>query len=92
MLTLLNATAVTDRWGASHYGRLTALLSAPVAVTAALSPWLGATIAAALHGYAAMVWVMSGLAAAAALIGLASVPRQVDGQRHPRIRPAASGG
>ena len=78
LLTLLTATAVTDRWGASHYGRLTALLSAPVTITGALSPWLGAMMAVALHGYAAMVWVMSGVAAAAAVIGLASVPRHVD--------------
>jgi MFS family permease len=79
MLTLLNATAVTDRWGAGHYGRLTGLLSAPVAVTAALSPWVGAVVAAALHGYDSMVWVMSAVAAAAALIGLASVPGRGDG-------------
>ena len=79
MLTLLNATAVTDRWGAGHYGRLTGLLAAPVTVTGALSPWLGAVVAAALHGYAFMVWVMSAVAAAAALIGLASVPRRSDG-------------
>ena len=79
MLTLLTATAVPDRWGAGHYGRLTGLVSAPVAVTAALSPWAGAAIAAAVHGYTGMVWVMAGLAAAAAVTGLASVPRHVDG-------------
>ena len=28
-LTLLQATAVTDRWGATHYGRLSGLLAAP---------------------------------------------------------------
>jgi MFS family permease len=74
MLTLLQATAVTDRWGAGHYGRLTGLLSAPAAITAAASPWIGAVVAAVLQGYAAMVWAMAGLAAVAALTGLASVP------------------
>ena len=29
VFTLLQATAVTDRWGASHYGRLSGILSAP---------------------------------------------------------------
>ncbi|MFC9481642.1 hypothetical protein [Streptomyces griseus] len=28
-LILLQATAITDRWGTQHYGRLSALLSAP---------------------------------------------------------------
>ena len=40
-LTLLQATAVTDRWGTSHYARLTAILSAPVTIAAALAPWAG---------------------------------------------------
>ena len=30
MMTLLQATAVSDRWGTGQYGRLTGLLSAPV--------------------------------------------------------------
>ena len=89
MLTLLNATAVTDRWGVAHYGRLTGLLAAPVTVTGALSPWVGAVVAAALHGYAAMVWVMSGLALAAVVTGLASVPRAVD-ERMPTVRRSGS--
>ncbi|MFJ5834671.1 hypothetical protein [Streptomyces sp. NPDC093089] len=28
-LTLVRATAITDRWGTQHYGRLSALLSPP---------------------------------------------------------------
>ncbi|WP_445271755.1 MFS transporter, partial [Streptomyces sp. DSM 41978] len=28
-LTLLQATAITDRWGTTHYGRLSGLLAAP---------------------------------------------------------------
>ena len=87
MLTLLNATAVTDRWGVGHYGRLTGLLSARVTVTGALSPWVGAV--AALHGYAATVWVMSGLAVAAVVTGLASLPRAVD-ERMPTVRRSGS--
>ncbi|WP_446446962.1 MFS transporter [Streptomyces chartreusis] len=31
-LTLLQATAVTDRWGAAHYGRLSGLLAAPATI------------------------------------------------------------
>ena len=74
ILTLVQATAVSDRWGSSHYGQLTGVLSAPVTLTAALAPWIGATIAAALGGYAAMFWVMGGIGLAAATVALASVP------------------
>jgi MFS family permease len=74
VLTLLQATAVTDRWGVNYYGRLTGVLSAPVTLTAALAPWIGAALAAGLGGYAAMFVVMAGLAAAGAVIGSVSVP------------------
>lgn len=43
-LTLLQATAVTDRWGTTHYGRLSALLGAPAHITAALAPWACAAL------------------------------------------------
>src|SRR5690606_5693616 len=45
VFTLLQATAVTDRWGATHYGRLTGLLSAPLTATMALAPFAGAVVA-----------------------------------------------
>ncbi|HEU5107893.1 MAG TPA: MFS transporter, partial [Micromonosporaceae bacterium] len=38
LFTLLQATAITDRWGTVHYGQLTAVLSAPVTLAAALAP------------------------------------------------------
>ena len=74
ILTLVHATAVTDRWGASHYGQLSGVLSAPVTLVAAMAPWIGAALAALLGSYSAMFWVMAGLAAVAAVLGLASVP------------------
>jgi MFS family permease len=74
ILTLLHATAVADRWGVSAYGRLTGLLSAPVTMTAALFPWVGASVAAGLDGFLDMFWLMAGLAIAAAVISLGSVP------------------
>jgi MFS family permease len=74
ILTLVQATAVTDRWGSTHYGQLTGVLSAPATLTSALAPWIGAALAAALGGYPAMFWVMAGIAAIAAVLGLASVP------------------
>ena len=70
MMTLLQATAVSERWGTSHYGRLTGLLAAPVMISAALAPWIGSTLAAALDSYPAMVAVMAGAGLVAA--GLAA--------------------
>jgi MFS family permease len=72
VFTLLHATAITDRWGTTHYGRLTGILSAPLTVTIALAPWAGAALAAALGGYPSMFLVLAGLTAAAAVLGLAS--------------------
>ena len=67
LLTLVQATAVRERWGAAHYGRLTGVLLAPATMTAALAPWIGAALAASLGGYAAMFWVMGAVALTAAL-------------------------
>ena len=75
--TLVQATAVTDRWGAAHYGQLSGVLAAPVTVAAAVAPWVGAVLADVLGGYAAMFWAMAALAAAGTLLGLASVPHAV---------------
>ena len=74
ILTLLHATAVTDRWGTSHYGQLSGVLFTPVTLAAAMAPWIGAALAALLGSYSTMFWVMAGLAAVAAVLGLASVP------------------
>ena len=84
ILTLLHATAVTDRWGMSHYGSLTGLLSAPVTISAALAPWLGAAMASGLGGYPPMFLAVAALAAAAALAALGSLPP-------PLVPPGGSG-
>ena len=50
-LTLLQATAITDRWGTAHYGRLSGLLAAPVTIAGALAPVSGTALAGPLGGY-----------------------------------------
>jgi cyanate permease len=74
VLTLLQATAISDRWGAAHYGRLNGLLSAPALLATALAPWAGAALAQALDGYPAVFAVLAGVAAVAALLAVGSVP------------------
>ncbi|TDC77828.1 MFS transporter [Streptomyces hainanensis] len=69
-VTLLQATAVPDRWGSAAYGRLSALLAAPVTVVGALTPFATAALAGPLGGYPRLfAWlaVLSVLAAALAV-------------------------
>ncbi len=44
LVTLLLATAIPDRWGASRIGRRNGLLAAPVMMTAAAAPFVAAVI------------------------------------------------
>ena len=75
VFTLLQATAVSDRWGAAHYGRLNGLLSAPSMIATALAPWAGAAIAVALGGYPGVFVLLAATAVAAALLATGTVPR-----------------
>uniref|UniRef100_UPI003F68284C MFS transporter n=1 Tax=Streptomyces polyasparticus TaxID=2767826 RepID=UPI003F68284C len=71
-ITLLQATAVTDRWGTADYGRLSALLAAPVTIAAALAPWVGTSLAGLLGGYAPLFAVLSCLSAASLVLAFAA--------------------
>lgn len=80
-LTLLQATAITDRWGATHYGRLSGLLAAPATTAAALAPFAGAALAVPLGGYEPLFFLLALVSVAAALIapwtGSAAVRRRL---------------
>jgi cyanate permease len=73
LFTLLQATAVSDRWGAQGFGRLNGILSAPSMLAAASAPWLVAVCADGLGSYDRVVLVLAGVAglAAAAMTGTA---------------------
>ncbi len=60
--TLLQATAVSDRWGTENFGALQGVFAAPVTVIGALAPAAGPALAVALGGYPAMGIVMATLA------------------------------
>ncbi|MFF0516817.1 MFS transporter [Streptomyces sp. NPDC004250] len=66
-LTLLQATAITDRWGATHYGRLSGVLTAPATTAAALAPFAGAALATPLGGYGPLFLLLASVSVAAAL-------------------------
>jgi MFS family permease len=72
IMTLLQATAVTERWGATHYGRLSGILSAPTMIATALGPFVGAALAGLFGGYAAMFVVLGVVAAVAAVLAAAT--------------------
>lgn len=75
IFTLVQATAITDRWGAVHYGQLNGLLTAPVMLTAAIAPWAGSALAAWLGGFPAVFVVLGAIGVLAAALSTASVPR-----------------
>jgi predicted MFS family arabinose efflux permease len=66
--TLVQATAVTDRWGPAAYGTLNGVLTAPALATAAAAPFVGAALAHLLGGYSAAFLVLAGVAVAAAAL------------------------
>ncbi|PWK65130.1 putative MFS family arabinose efflux permease [Streptomyces sp. CG 926] len=78
-LTLLQATAVTDRWGTTHYGRLSGLLGAPSHAAAALAPFAGAVLAGPLGGYPALFALLAALSIAAAITALGARTGQAEG-------------
>ena len=73
-LTLLHATAVTDRWGTAHYGPLSALVTPPATIAAALAPFAGAALAGSLGGYPHLFATLAALSIAAAALALGSTP------------------
>lgn len=74
VFTLLQATAISDRWGAVHYGHLNGILSAPSLVATALAPWAGAALAGPLGGYPHVFLLLALVAAAAALLIVGTEP------------------
>ncbi|MGJ9421535.1 MFS transporter [Aeromicrobium sp. CF3.5] len=45
IFTLIQATAVSDRWGTARFGHLNGILSAPVLLASAVAPFAGAALA-----------------------------------------------
>lgn len=83
--TLLQATAVTDRWGPRAYGRLSGVLGLPVLLAAAFAPFAGAALAELTGSYARAFAVLAGLAAVGTVLMIAST-------RMSAQRPAESAG
>jgi MFS family permease len=78
--TLLDATAVTDRWGANGYATLHGILSAPATIAIALSPWAGALLADWTGGHPQMFAVLAGLILLATAIAVGERASAAAGQ------------
>jgi MFS family permease len=70
--TLVQASAVAERWGTRNYGSINGAFAAPITIAMALSPAIGAAVATGVGSYAAMTAVMAGLAFVAMFTARAS--------------------
>ncbi|MFC7725480.1 MFS transporter [Nocardioides sp. GCM10028917] len=68
IFTLIQATAVVDRWGVGDIGHRNGILTGAITVVSAFAPWMGAVLAAVLGSYDATFAVLAGLAAASLLV------------------------
>ncbi|MCR8670046.1 MFS transporter [Agrococcus sp. HG114] len=66
--TLVQGSAVVERWGAASYGALNGVFAAPITAVAALGPALGPVLALGTGSYAGMALIAAGVAAAAAVV------------------------
>lgn len=71
--TLLQATAVSDRWGIENFGALNGAFSAPMTFVGALAPVAGPALAGLLGGYPAMAVSMAALLTVAVLLAAREV-------------------
>ncbi len=76
LFTLLQATAVSDRWGASSYGRLNGLLGAPTLMAAAAAPWAVSALAEVMGSDSRVVALLAATVAVAAVLMLGTTPRR----------------
>lgn len=77
VMTLLQATALSDRWPTGFYGRLGGLLSAPVMIAIAVGPWAGSALAGLLGGYPPVFAVLAGVAVVAAVLSIGTAPERL---------------
>ncbi len=73
IFTLLQATAVSDRWGTHHYGRLNGLISAPITFAQAIAPAGGAALADVLS-YPTTFAVLAMITVAATVLAVSATP------------------
>ena len=79
--TLIQATAVTDRWGPTAYGTVNGILPAPALAAAAIAPFVGAALAQFLGSYADAFLVLAAVAGVAAVLMAGATPKDHPAQQ-----------
>ncbi|ADD45019.1 MFS transporter [Stackebrandtia nassauensis] len=74
VFTLLEATAVSDRWGTDGFGTLYGIYSAPSTVAMAATPFAGAVLAAWFGGNQPLFLVMAAVLVAAGIAAIWTIP------------------
>ncbi|MCZ4560768.1 MFS transporter [Rhodococcus sp. IEGM 1401] len=77
LFTLVQATAITDRWGPSQYGHLSGIMSAPIVIAMASAPWAGAVLAEWTGSYSGAYVILGLLALTAVGLAALSMPTTV---------------
>jgi MFS family permease len=76
--TLLQSTAVSDRWGIAGFGALYGVLNAPTTMAMAVAPWAGSAITSAAGSYPALFAVLTATAGVAAVVAIGTAtPRRM---------------
>lgn len=70
--TLVQASAVADRWGTRNYGSINGVFAAPITIVSALTPAIGVLVATGLGSYSLMALAMAGVALVAAALARAT--------------------
>ncbi len=60
--TLVQGSAVADRWGTQNYGSINGVFAAPITIVSAIGPALGPLLATSVGSYSGMAFVAVGLA------------------------------
>ena len=76
IFTLVQATAISDRWGSTRFGHLNGILTAPVLLASAIAPFAGAALADATGGQREAFMLLAGLALVPAVTALATGTRR----------------
>lgn len=92
VFTLIQATAVSDRWGVAGFGGLNAILTAPLLFAAAVAPFAGAALTEVTGSFAVSFLILALVSAIAALAALATHPSAVGEQRGPARGVVGSSG
>lgn len=91
LFTLLQATAVADRWGSRSFGRINGVFTAPITIAIALAPGGVAVLTRLTGSYAASYTLLAGITLAGAVAATAVRPSPTLGPARVPAIPSTTG-